>query len=211
MKRPRSLMQGGWIRDRPRTHGRRVTARVGLGAAGLWFLLASAPAWGQPPRPFVPEITETKRVADAVRRDTGIPSARPASRLLLQHAVRRQRAGQAPELVQDPGTVRLGHENARHAEHLSLLLRHARPEHDRLVEPPLVAAGPVLPGAGATLAAGRDVLQLWLIRADLRPRPDRAWAWALSFPVLLQLAARRLTLPRWMSGDRFSAASAMND
>ena len=75
------------------------------------------------------------------------------------------------------------------------------------------------------------------LRADLRPRPDRPGAWALSVPVLLQLAARRLAdvMPasthgyrpsadrrlvddataarladQRMSGDRFSAASVMN-
>jgi hypothetical protein len=58
MKRPWSLMRGGWIRTGRARTGQRVPARIGLGAAGLWFLLASAPAWGQPPRAFVPETTE---------------------------------------------------------------------------------------------------------------------------------------------------------
>jgi hypothetical protein len=58
MKRPWSLKRGGWNRvDRART-GRRIQVRVGLGAVGLWLLLASSPAWGQPPAPFVPETTE---------------------------------------------------------------------------------------------------------------------------------------------------------
>ena len=61
MKRPWSLMRGGWIRRGRARTGRRVPARVGLGAVGLWFLLASAPAWGQPPQPFIPDIDRTKR------------------------------------------------------------------------------------------------------------------------------------------------------
>jgi len=55
MKRPSTLMQGAWTRKGRARTGWRVPARVGLGAVGLWFLLASAPAWGQPPRAFVPE------------------------------------------------------------------------------------------------------------------------------------------------------------
>ena len=33
-------------------------ALAGFGIAGFWALLASAPAWAQPPQPFVPEISE---------------------------------------------------------------------------------------------------------------------------------------------------------
>jgi hypothetical protein len=58
MKRPWSLKRGGWIRGGRARTGRRVPARVCLGALGLWLLLASSPAWGQPPAPFVPETTE---------------------------------------------------------------------------------------------------------------------------------------------------------
>jgi hypothetical protein len=58
MKRPWSLMQGGWIRRGGNRAGLRVPAFAGYVVAGLWFLLASAPAWGQPPQPFVPDITE---------------------------------------------------------------------------------------------------------------------------------------------------------
>jgi hypothetical protein len=37
---------------------RRVPKLAGFAVAGLWFWLASAPAWAQPPQPFVPDITE---------------------------------------------------------------------------------------------------------------------------------------------------------
>jgi hypothetical protein len=58
MKVTSTLMQGGWLRKGRAGAGRRGPARVAPGAVCLWFLLASAPAWGQPPRPFVPETTE---------------------------------------------------------------------------------------------------------------------------------------------------------
>ena len=58
MKRPWSLMRGGWIRHGRARTGWHVRPWVGLGVAGLWFLAASAPAWGQPPAPFVPETSE---------------------------------------------------------------------------------------------------------------------------------------------------------
>ena len=118
-----------------------------------------------------------------------------------------------PNWFKTQGLYGLGMKTPDTQERLSLLLRHAWPEHDRLVEPPVVAAGPVLPGLGPAMAARRDVLQLWLVRADLRPRPDRTRPWAVSVSVLLQLGSRRLTSTaiQRMSGDRFSAASAMND
>lgn len=58
MKRPVSLMGGGWIRGGRGYTGSRVPARVGWGVAGLWLLLFSVPAWGQPPQAFVPETAE---------------------------------------------------------------------------------------------------------------------------------------------------------
>ena len=69
MKRPWSLMEAAGFEKAAHAAGRHVPARVGLGAVGLWFLLASAPAWGQPPRPFVPETSRAKRAADAVSRE----------------------------------------------------------------------------------------------------------------------------------------------
>jgi hypothetical protein len=36
----------------------RLRALAGLGVLGVWLATASAPAWGQPPAPFVPDITE---------------------------------------------------------------------------------------------------------------------------------------------------------
>ena len=74
MKRPSTLMQGGWIRKGRARTGSRFPARVGLGAVGLSFLLASAPAWGQPPRPFVPETTERSGL---VMRYAGTPEFLP--------------------------------------------------------------------------------------------------------------------------------------
>jgi hypothetical protein len=74
MKRPWSLMQGGWIRKGRAHTGRRFPTKVGLGAVGLWLLLASAPAWGQPVRPFVPETTERSGL---VMRYAGAPELLP--------------------------------------------------------------------------------------------------------------------------------------
>src|SRR5271155_1640763 len=58
MKRPWSLLRGGGVRGVRARTGRPIPARVGLGAFGLWLLLANGPAWGQPPQAFVPETTE---------------------------------------------------------------------------------------------------------------------------------------------------------
>ena len=59
MKRPWSLMSCGVCirKGRARTICQ-APARAALGAAGLWFLLAGSPAWGQPPQPFVPDTAE---------------------------------------------------------------------------------------------------------------------------------------------------------
>ena len=75
MKRPWSLMQDGWIqKGRARTGRRRIQAQVGLAAVGLWFLLTGAPAWGQPPRAFVPETTERSGL---IMRYAGTPEFLP--------------------------------------------------------------------------------------------------------------------------------------
>ena len=167
MKRPWSQMQGGWNRGGCAGTGRRVRARVGLGAVGLWFLLASAPAWGQPPRAFVPETTERSGL---LMRYAGTPEFLPpdpyrdffyntryADSGLVKH----------PNWVKTQGLYGLGLKTPDTRARLSVLLRHARSKHDRLVEPPVVAARPILPGFGATMAARRDVLLVRLIRADL--------------------------------------------
>jgi hypothetical protein len=74
MKRPWSLMDSGRIHRGHTRTGRHVRARIGLGAVGLWLLLASAPAWGQPPRPFVPETTERSGL---LMRYAGTPEVLP--------------------------------------------------------------------------------------------------------------------------------------
>jgi hypothetical protein len=38
--------------------GRRVRTSVGMGALGLWVVLAGATAQAQPPQPFIPDISE---------------------------------------------------------------------------------------------------------------------------------------------------------
>ncbi len=58
MKRPWSLMPGGCRWDRKGRAARWYVGRFAMSAVGLWFSLAGAPAWGQPPQPFVPEISE---------------------------------------------------------------------------------------------------------------------------------------------------------
>jgi hypothetical protein len=47
--------RGPGFEERP---GRRAFTWAGCGIAGLWIALAGAPAWAQPPKPFVPEISE---------------------------------------------------------------------------------------------------------------------------------------------------------
>ena len=127
-------------RDGRGRRGRPLSLLAVFCTAAVWSAMAAKPALAQPPQPFVPEITERSGLLMRFAASAGIPASRPASRLLLQHALRRQRANQAPELVSDPGTLWAGLEDARHQERLSLLLRYAWPEHDRFVEPP-VAAG----------------------------------------------------------------------
>ena len=146
---------------RPRTHWPALSRRrLALASPGLWFLLASAPAWGQPPQPFVPDITERSGLLMRFAGTPEVPAARPASRLLLQHPLRRQRAGQAPELVQHPGTVRAGDEDARHRR-ASIPTSTACPARARSTR----RAGPGggrsgSSRAGAPVAARRDVLRV---------------------------------------------------
>jgi hypothetical protein len=59
MKRPWSLKSSvGCVQDQHSLGGCHLPARAVLGAVSVWVLLASAPAWGQPPAPFVPDATE---------------------------------------------------------------------------------------------------------------------------------------------------------
>ncbi len=58
MNRPRNRTRHGWKPGRGVIAALRLRGLAGFGIAGLWLATASAPAWGQPPRPFVPEITE---------------------------------------------------------------------------------------------------------------------------------------------------------
>ncbi len=57
MERPTRRLPRGREQGCP-AFGRRAPALAGFGIAGFWALLASAPAWAQPPQPFVPEISE---------------------------------------------------------------------------------------------------------------------------------------------------------
>jgi hypothetical protein len=58
MIRPSSLIRGGGVWEGERRRSGRVSSWAGVCAAGLWLLLGSAATWGQPPQPFVPDITE---------------------------------------------------------------------------------------------------------------------------------------------------------
>ena len=180
MERSRGPIRAAWHRA---AHAR------GAGVPGRWAAsppwdsarcCIGAPAWAQPPDAPGPRIDQRSGL---LKRFAGTPEFLPpdprrdyfyntryADRGTISHI----------QLVPDPGTLRPGLEDARHRERLSLLLRHARPEHDRFLEPALVAPAPLLPGAGPPVAAGRDVLPDGLLRADLRPRPDRARTRALS-------------------------------
>ena len=58
MKCPLGLRQREWIEEGRRCTARHVPRLAGFAVLSLWFWLASAPAWAQPPAPFVPNITE---------------------------------------------------------------------------------------------------------------------------------------------------------
>ena len=108
MKRLAKSSEHGWKPDTGLITAARLRAVAGFGVAGLWFWQWQVPRPGAslPSRSFPNH--RTQRPADAVRGDAGIPPSRPPSRLLLQHALRRQRAGQAPQLVQTQGLYGLG-------------------------------------------------------------------------------------------------------
>jgi hypothetical protein len=58
MKRPLHLRRRVEIdKGRPRSV-RHVPRLAGFAVVGLWFWLASAPAWAQPVQPFIPDTTE---------------------------------------------------------------------------------------------------------------------------------------------------------
>ena len=174
--------------------GRRIPARVGLGAVGLWFLLASAPAWGQPPQPFVPETAER-------------------SGLLMRFAG-------TPEFL-PPDPHRDFFYNTRYAD--SGLVTHPNWFRTQglyglgMKTPDTQSVYPFfygMPGQSTIDSSSRPwwrparffqglahpwrpvgMYYIRLLRADLRPRPDRAGTWPLSrIPFYFNWDARRLIL-----------------
>ena len=164
----------------------RTRALPGVGTGWPWcsrpLVLAGGCAGLGPTSPAVRAgNSRAKWIADAVRGDAGLFS-RPTLIVTSSTTPGTPISGwfRIPNWCKTQGLYGLGMKTPDTHERLSLLLRHARPGHDRLVESPLVAAGSLLPGVGAAVAAGRDVLQLWFLRADLRPRPDRTRTGPLS-------------------------------
>jgi hypothetical protein len=58
MKRPLDLRRRVWMEKGRPCSARHVTRLACFAVVGIWFWLASAPAWAQPPQPFVPDTTE---------------------------------------------------------------------------------------------------------------------------------------------------------
>jgi hypothetical protein len=58
MTSARTVSRHGWTPGAGLITAPRLRALAGFGVAGLWLATASGPAWGQPPEPFVPNITE---------------------------------------------------------------------------------------------------------------------------------------------------------
>lgn len=54
--------------------GLRAITRAVLGITSLWLMLAGAPAWAQPPEPFIPDVTERSGL---VMRYAGTPEYLP--------------------------------------------------------------------------------------------------------------------------------------
>ena len=196
MERPRlrGSMRPAWQLGGRVNSSRCARTLAGIVALGLGAVFSTAtPARAQPPQPQVPDISERSGLVQRFSGDAHVSAPGPPPRLFLQHAVRRSGDAQPPQLVPFAGSLWTGLEDPGHREHLSLLVRIARPEHHRFLQPPLAPPAPVHPGAGPPLETGRHVLPDGQLRPDLRPRPDRARSRPLSVPVLLQLGSRRLT------------------
>jgi hypothetical protein len=58
MKCPVGLRRWGRIECDRQSSARHIPRLAGFAVVGLWFGLASAPAWAQPPAPFIPETSE---------------------------------------------------------------------------------------------------------------------------------------------------------
>ena len=58
MKCPLGLRRWGRIECDRQSSVRHISRLAGFAVVGLWFGLASAPAWAQPPAPFIPETSE---------------------------------------------------------------------------------------------------------------------------------------------------------
>ena len=58
MKCPLGLRRWGRIECDWQSSARHIPRLAGFAVVGLWFGLASAPAWAQPPAPFIPETSE---------------------------------------------------------------------------------------------------------------------------------------------------------
>jgi hypothetical protein len=58
MKCPLGLRRWGWIECDRQSSARHIPRLAGFAVVGLWFGMASAPVWAQPPAPFIPETSE---------------------------------------------------------------------------------------------------------------------------------------------------------
>ena len=221
MKVPSSLMSSGF---RCMREGSRTDASPGVGTGCPWcrrplVLAGGFIGVGSAPPAVRAGNSRAKWIAHAVRGDADLPPARPSSRLLLQHPVRRSRSGFTSELVQNPGPLWAGAENRGHTERVSVLLRYAGPGLDRLVESfhgggrPASSRGWLSRGGRSgcitTLVPTCRSTTLTRSHRDQAPIPIRSISTGCGSAGLGGSRSGRPT--DRISGERFSAASAMND
>ena len=161
MKRARKLSRHGWIAE----HGGSITGAAVTGAGRLWESRDSGRArersgLGPASRAIRPRTSQSEAGCSC-----GSHRPRKSFRLTPIATASTTRAmptaeGSNIRTGLHPGFVWSGNENTRHPEHVSVLLRDARQEHGRLVEPAVVAAVPLLPGARAPVPASRVVLRV---------------------------------------------------
>ena len=75
MKCPLGLRRWERIECDRQSSVRHISRLAGFAVVGLWFGLASAPAWAQPPAPFIPETSERSGL---LMRFAGTPELLPA-------------------------------------------------------------------------------------------------------------------------------------
>ena len=158
MKRPREN-ETDWF-------GPTVRATVAAGALPLWRhphdCRAVVVGWrprrpvAQPPKPYIPDITERSGLLMRFASTPEMLPPDPHRDFFYNTRYADNGRVKHPNWVCTQGLYGLGWKTPDTQSVYPVLLRRARPEHHRFVEPALVPSAPVLPGAGPSVPPRRD-------------------------------------------------------